>query len=78
MVNKRFLLGVFLAALALTACASGQATSETPQKPNTRQAPSVPAYWTGNGADGQSIAVLTPEGRVLGAGEAYLPRWCRA
>jgi TolB-like protein len=30
-------------------------------------------YWTGSGGKGMSIAVLTPEGRGLSAGQNYLP-----
>jgi hypothetical protein len=77
LMNKQVLFrlcaAVLFAVLALTACASGQAASEAPQGPDSPQAKNVPTYWTGDGADGLGIAVLTPEGKGLAAGEAYLP-----
>jgi TolB-like protein len=70
------LLAVFFAAgmgtaLILTACAGAPAAVRT----TSAAAASTPAlvYWTGNGAEDISIAVLVPEGRALTANEAYLP-----
>jgi hypothetical protein len=83
-INKNPLLRVCVAAALLAALgggvfAKGEAEADAsqapkaPQTPNASQMPSAPAYWTGGGASGLSIAVLTPEGKGLAEGEAYLP-----
>ncbi|MDR0410799.1 MAG: hypothetical protein LBH75_02355 [Treponema sp.] len=58
MISKRVLLGACMTA-ALLASGFGEVFAQS--------------YWSGDGAAGLSVAVLTPEGRGLEANEAYLP-----
>jgi len=75
----RFIL--FALVLSLFSCPSSpaikqdnatNATTATEQTPAVRQTVQLPAYWTGDGGKGKSIAVLEPSGRGISQNEQWM------
>jgi hypothetical protein len=75
--GKSLLHALLLAALTAAACTSEPAVTSAPDVQEVQSEEGnqtdTPVYWTGNGAEDVSIAVLVPEGQELAAEEAHLP-----